>query len=92
MSKLEGGRRDTGSLPGVVREIKRLYGPKKNRILMDNNVVASPRFKDIIGEIRDLGFRKGAMLRRPGMRVPDQRRADFSQGVDARIPCKNPST
>ena len=23
---------------------------------MDNNVVASPRFKDIIEEIRDLGF------------------------------------
>ena len=57
---------------------------------MDNNVVASPRFKDIIAEIRDLGFTRGAMLKRPGMRAPVQRRVDFNQGVDARILCKDP--
>ena len=32
---------------------------------MDNNVVASPRFKEIIAEIRDLGFTPGAKLKRP---------------------------
>ena len=57
---------------------------------MDNNVVASPRFKDIIKEIRDLGFVPGAKLLRPGMRTPVQRRVDFNQGVDARILCKDP--
>lgn len=88
--KLEGGQRDTESLTTVVREIERLYGPKKDLILMDNNVVASPRFKDIIAEIRDLGFTRGAMLKRDGMRAPVQRRVDFNQGVDARILCKDP--
>ena len=88
--KLEGAQRDTESLTGLVREIDRLYGPKKDLILMDNNVVASPRFKEIIAEIRDLGFVPGAKLKRDGMRVPVQRRVDFNQGVDARILCKDP--
>lgn len=88
--KLEGGQRDVESLTDLVKEIDELYGPKKDLILMDNNVVASPRFKEIIAEIRDLGFVPGAKLTRPGTRVPVQRRVDFNQGVDARILCKDP--
>ena len=88
--KLEGGQRDTDSLTSVVRAIEELYGPKKDLILMDNNVVASPRFKEIIAEIRDLGFVPGAMLQREAPRVPVQRRVDFNQGVDARILCRDP--
>ena len=88
--KLEGGQRDTASLTSVVRAIEELYGSKKDLILMDNNVVASPRFKEIIAEIRDLGFTPGAKLQREDKRVPVQRRVDFNQGVDARILCKDP--
>ncbi len=88
--KLEGGQRDTESLTSVVRAIEELYGPKKDLILMDNNVVASPRFREIIAEIRDLGFVPGAKLQREGKRAPVQRRVDFNQGVDARILCKDP--
>ena len=88
--KLEGQQRDTESLTSVVRAIEELYGPKKDLILMDNNVVASPRFKEIIAEIRDLGFVPGAKLLRKGTRTPVQRRVDFNQGVDARILCKDP--
>ncbi|MGK9166713.1 hypothetical protein KXR53_10470 [Inquilinus limosus] len=88
--KLEGMQRDTDSLTAVVQAIDALYGPKKDLILMDNNVVASPRFKDIIAEIRDLGFTPGVKLTRPGARAPVQRRVDFNQGVDARILCKDP--
>src|SRR5437667_2246743 len=54
---------------------------------MDNNVVASTRFMEIISEIRDLGFVPGAKLSRG--RIPVQRRVDFNQGVDARILCKD---
>ena len=68
--KLEGAQRDTELLTHVVREIERLYGAKKDLILMDNNVVASPRFKEIVAEIRDLGFTRGAMLKRDSRRVP----------------------
>ena len=86
--KLEGAQRDTESLTQLVTDIEKLYGPKKDLILMDNNVVASPRFKEIIAEIRDLGFVPGAKLARGG--TPVQRRVDFNQGVDARILCKDP--
>jgi hypothetical protein len=86
--KLEGGLRDTGSLAAIVKGIDQLYGPKKDLILMDNNVVASARFHEIMGEIRDLGFATGAKLERGKVAV--LRRVDFNQGVDARILCKDP--
>ena len=86
--KLEGPQRDTKSLSGIVREIERRHGPKKDLILMDNNVVASPRFSEIIDEIVDLGFGAGARLERNGRSYA--RRVDFNQGVDARILSKDP--
>ncbi len=86
--KLEGNQRDTDSLSAVIRGIERRYGEKKDLILMDNNIVASPRFKEIIAEIRDLGFTPNAKIIREGRR-PILRRVDFNQGVDARILCKD---
>ena len=86
--KLEGDQRDTAPLTYLVRGVEELYGSKKDLTLMDNNVVASHRFKEIVAEIRDLGFVPGAKLQRG--RVPVQRRVDFNQGVDARILCKDP--
>jgi hypothetical protein len=85
--KLEGKQRDTDSITAIVRGIDELYEPKKDLVLMDNNIVASPRFHDIIAEIRDLGFVPGAKFSRG--RVPVQRRVDFNQGVDARILCRD---
>lgn len=86
--KLEGKQRDTDSISQVVNDIESRYGPKKDLVLMDNNVVASSKFKEIMAEIRDLGFQKGATLERNGKIY--QRRVDFNQGVDARILCKDP--
>jgi hypothetical protein len=86
--KLEGDLYDTPSLTKIVEGTQRLYGSKKDLVLMDNNVVASPRFKNIIAEIRDLGFIPGAKLKR--VRNSALRRVDFNQGVDARILCKDP--
>jgi hypothetical protein len=86
--KLEGDQRDMAPLSVLVRGVEKLYGTKKDLTLMDNNIVASPRFKEIIAEIRDLGFVPGAKLNRG--RVPVLRRVDFNQGVDARILCKDP--
>lgn len=39
------------------------FGPKKDLLLMDNNVFASKSFHKIIDEIKDCGFEKGAMFR-----------------------------
>lgn len=85
--KLEGALRDTVSITSVVNGIEKLYGAKKDLTLMDNNVVAAPKFREIIAEIRDLGFVPGAKLLRG--RVAVLRRVDFNQGVDARILCKD---
>ena len=86
--KLEGAQRDTNSLTEVIEGIRSLYGEKRDLILMDNNVVASTNFKSIISEIIDLGFERGATLRRGRSEL--QRRVDFNQGVDARILCRDP--
>ena len=85
--KLEGMQRDSMSISALVHGISKQYGEKRDLILMDNNVTASSRYKDIIAEIRDLGFGQGATLKRNGREI--RRRVDFNQGVDARILCRD---
>ncbi len=86
--KLEGEQRDSQSITGLIKAIDERHGPKRDLMLMDNNVVASPNYRNIIAEIRDIGFERGATFRRPG-KPSVQRRVDFNQGVDARILCKD---
>ena len=86
--KLEGGLRETPSITAIVREIERRYGEKKDLIFMDNNITASPKLKEIMDEVVDLGFGRGATITRRGVAI--QRRVDFNQGVDARELAKNP--
>lgn len=87
---LEGGLREMPPLSNLVHGIAAAHGPKKDLILMDNNVTASSRYKDIIAEIRDLGFTPGARMKAGGGRLAAKRRVDFNQGVDARILAKSP--
>lgn len=47
------------------RDIKERYGDQQNLLLMDNNVLASPRFTEIIDEIKEMGFHKGATYVEP---------------------------
>lgn len=87
--KLEGGQREMPPITNLVLGVGDQFGPKKDLILMDNNVVASTRYREVIAEIRDLGFERGAVFERPdGVLV--KRRVDFNQGVDARILAKTP--
>lgn len=86
--KLEGNQRDGQSLTALIRAVDERYGSRRDLTLMDNNVAASANYRNIIAEIRDLGFIPGARLTRPG-KAPVLRRVDFNQGVDARILCKD---
>jgi hypothetical protein len=45
--------------------IKNTFGEQRNLLLLDNNVLASPRFPDIIEEIIDCGFGKNAIYIEP---------------------------
>ncbi|MDD9986725.1 MAG: hypothetical protein OXQ31_10670 [Spirochaetaceae bacterium] len=86
---LEGDQREMPPLAELVRGIEAAHGAKKDLVLMDNNIAASARFREVIAEIRDLGFVPGAKLHRAEQR-PVLRRVDFNQGVDARILVKSP--
>ena len=87
--KLEGGQKEVPPLASLVNGVRDRYGEKRDLILMDNNITASTRYKEVIAEIRDLGFQAGATIERIAGR-PVQRRVDFNQGVDARILAKTP--
>lgn len=82
---LEGRLREMPPLSSLVQGIADAHGRKKDLILMDNNITASSRYKDVIAEIRDLGFVPGAKLESADGRLTAKRRVDFNQGVDARI-------
>jgi len=60
--KLEGYQRQMPPISDFVDGVVQQFGPKKDLILMDNNVVASPHYEEIIAEIRDIGFHHGALL------------------------------
>jgi len=62
-----------------VEGVRETYGEKQHLLLLDNNVLASPRLADIVADIKDLGFKAGARLGRKSRYV------DFNQGLDARL-------
>lgn len=86
--KLEGAQKEMPPLTNLVEGVAAQHGEKKDLVLMDNNITASARYKEVIAEIRDLGFTPGAKLSREG-KQPVKRRVDFNQGVDARILAKS---
>ena len=59
------------SITEAIKRVDEQFGPKKDLLLMDNNVLRSPKFDEIIDEIKALGFAKGATYINPksGKRV-----------------------
>lgn len=81
--KLEPEYLDYLPLEHLVETVDRRFGPKTELLLLDNNVLASHRFDRIMDEIQEVGFAKGAKLRRR------MRTVDFNQGLDARLLSKH---
>lgn len=63
--KLEPIYKEKISIKDQIRLITERHGERKDLILMDNNVLGSPRFPEIIEEILDMGFGVGAEFVEP---------------------------
>ncbi|MBR5559738.1 MAG: hypothetical protein IKU72_05785, partial [Oscillospiraceae bacterium] len=66
-----------------IKKIDAKYGPQKDLLLMDNNVLRSPKFNQIIDDIIEAGFGKGATYVNPKSGKTVRRYVDFNQGLDA---------
>jgi hypothetical protein len=71
------------SIKEDIKRIDKEFGAKRDLLLMDNNVLRSPNFDEIIDEIKELGFQKGATFINPKTKNIVQRHVDFNQGLDA---------
>jgi len=63
--KLEPVYKDKIETIDKFEQIKLTFGDQQNLLLMDNNVLASPKFPEIIDEIKAMGFKKGATYVEP---------------------------
>lgn len=64
-----------------IQEVTDKFGERQNLLLMDNNVLASSKFDQIIDDIKVAGFVKGATFGK----TKRKRIVDFNQGLDARL-------
>ena len=53
---LEPKFKDINNITDQVKRVDKIYGQKRNLLVMDNNILYSPKLKEIIEDIRSLGF------------------------------------
>ena len=88
VSTLEPTYCDYIDIKSQIEEVNRLYGEKRNLMLMDNNILASPQLEQIVDDLVELGFGRGnkSYEKQSGKRKLKQTRyVDFNQGTDARL-------
>lgn len=71
-----------------IKEINKLYSEKRNLMLMDNNILASPKLEKIIDDIVELGFardNKNYVKISGNRQIHQTRYVDFNQGIDGRL-------
>jgi hypothetical protein len=76
------------SIKNQIEKVREEYGQcrdLRNLLLMDNNVLKSPYLREIIDEIKEVGFAKGAKSINPETGKAVQRSVDFNQGLDGTL-------
>jgi len=84
VTKLEPKFVEYSGLKPYVEAIGNRYGERPHLVLFDNNVLASKKFEQIIGDIKELGFSRGEKFSK-SKHTKILRRVDFNQGTDARL-------
>ena len=69
-------------LKDLVREIDEKYGARRNLLLMDNNILKSAHYFQIMRDIEELGYGRGAVKTNPKTGKQIQVFVDFNQGLD----------
>lgn len=85
---LEPKYKDYISIRDQVERIKKEHGEKRDLLLLDNNVLASNRLRQIVQDIIDLGYGVGENYYRytkNGRNLKRKKYVDFNQGIDARL-------
>lgn len=67
------------SITEQVSQVRKEFGERHDLVVLDNNILALDNFNEVIEEIKELGFAKGATLNKR------KRRVDFNQGIDVRL-------
>ncbi|WP_296876934.1 cobalamin-binding domain-containing protein [Thomasclavelia sp.] len=72
-----------------IRNINEIYGEKRHLMLMDNNILASNKLKEIVEDLIQLGFGRGNKSYIGFRNRKLTRYIDFNQGIDARLITEN---
>jgi hypothetical protein len=79
----------TNNVIGQVRRVDDVYGKKRNLLVMDNNILCSPKLDEIISDIRSLGFTGDADYINPNpfllMMAKIRRRIQYNISITSRI-------
>jgi hypothetical protein len=59
--------------------VNKLFSPRKNLVILDNNILALKNFATVVNQLIECGFYSGAMYNNKF------RTLDFNQGIDARL-------
>ncbi len=80
VSRIEPDCREHIPIGEQVHDLERSLGPRRDLLMLDNNVLASRFLPRIVMDIAELGFFAGATWPQGRRRVP--RRVDFTQGFE----------
>lgn len=77
------------SIKSQIEDVDKKYGEKKDLLLMDNNVLLSPKFEKIVEELIDLGYGKEDVYSKDELYKKRDGIIDFNQGLDANVLARN---